>query len=108
MILYHLTTPEKAEKIIADGKIFPGKFVGEPRFWAVFCRTAPDFDFVERDVIQGASTDYAVLQIGFETEEWFDDPDCEMYGPWVYHPTTEPLRFGFARIVRMETFSVSG
>lgn len=107
MILYHLTTPEKAQKIISEQKIMPGKFC-DGTFEAVFMSEDSYFDWVERDIILGGPhmvDEGVVLEISFPDHiSWEHDPDRESYGPWVCHKTTEALAFQSVSVVENTTW----
>ena len=100
MKVFHLTTSETAEKILADGNVTLGAFCGDA-FQAFFASKSKNFDFVEIDVILGIATkDPTVLELIFpDNIIWHDDPDAKYYGPWIYTKFEDVLPFISGKIL---------
>ena len=104
MKVFHLTTSETAEKILADGNVTLGSFCGNA-FKAFFASKSQHFDFVEIDVILGSQKDATVLELIFPDDIiWYDDPDAEYYGPWIYTKFEEVLPFTSGKIVEKSSW----
>ncbi len=99
MKVFHLTTNETAEKILADGNVTLGSFC-QDAFKAFFASKSKHFDWIEIDVILGSQVDATVLELVFPDDIiWHDDPDAEYYGPWIYTKFEEVLPFISGKIL---------
>lgn len=107
MILYHLTTMEKAEQIVESGFLLPSRFCGEG-FEAVFMSEESFFDWLERDIILGGPNrvqDGVVVEAEFsDAIKWEHDPERENYGPWVCYRTSEPLPCTVLRVIQDDSW----